>query len=170
VAANIRGRSYKILADITLTSDSAGVIFAHGSRFGGHTLFIKNRRLHYVYNFLGIKPEQKFVSKELAPGKHVVGMTFVREKSGKYGESLGKTQLYVDDTIVAEGPMKTQPGHFTLGGDGLCVGYDSEDRVSEEYEAPYTFTDGTILGVGIDVGDDVYLDLEKEAAAAFARD
>jgi arylsulfatase len=170
VGANVRGRSYKILADVTLTSDSAGVIFAHGSRFGGHVLFIKNRRLYYVYNFLGIKPEQKLVSQELAPGKHVVGMTFVREKSGKYGESLGKTQLYVDDTIVAEGPMKTQPGHFTLGGDGLCVGYDSEDRVSEEYEAPYTFTDGTILGVGIDVGDDVYLDLEKEAAAAFARD
>ena len=97
-------------------------------------------------------------------------MAFVREKSGKYGESIGKAQLYVDDKVVAEGPMKTQPGHFTLCGDGLCVGYDSEDRVSEEYEAPYTFTDGTILGVAVDVGDDVYLDLEKEAAAAMARD
>ena len=58
----------------------------------------------------------------------------------------------------------------TLGGDGLCVGYDSEDKVSEEYEVPYTFTDGTILGVAIDVGEDVYLDLEKEAAGALARD
>ena len=38
------------------------MIFAHGSRFGGHSLFIKNRKLYYVYNFLGIKPEQKFVS------------------------------------------------------------------------------------------------------------
>ena len=43
-------------------------------------------------------------------------------------------------------------------------------KVSEEYEAPNAFTDGTILGVGVDVGDDVYLDLEKEAAAAMARD
>ena len=170
VGANIRGRSYKIIADVTLTSDSTGVIFAHGSRFGGHALFIQERKLYYVYNFLGIKPEQKFVSKELAPGKHTVGMTFVREKSGKYGESIGKTQLYVDDQVVAAGPMKTQPGHFTLGGDGLCVGYDSEDRVSEEYEGTNPFTDGAILGVAIDVGDDVYLDLGKEAAAAMARD
>src|SRR6185369_9151726 len=63
VGVNIRGRSYKIIADVTVTSDSSGVIFAHGSRFGGHALFIKGRKLYYVYNFLGIKPEQKFVSK-----------------------------------------------------------------------------------------------------------
>ena len=45
------------------------MIFAHGSRFGGHALFIKDRKLHYVYNFLGIKPEQTFVSPELAAGQ-----------------------------------------------------------------------------------------------------
>ena len=39
-----------------------GVIFAHGSRFGGHALFIKDGKLHYVYNFLGIPPEQTFTS------------------------------------------------------------------------------------------------------------
>ena len=171
IAANVRGRSYKIIADVNLTSDAHGVVFAHGSRFGGHTLFIKDRKLYYVYNFLGIKPEQQLVSsQELTQGKHTVGIAFVREKSGAHGESLGKAQLYVDDKVVAEGPLKTQPGHFTLCGDGLCVGYDSEDRVSEQYVAPYEFTDGTILGVAVDVGEDVYLDLEKEAAGALARD
>jgi len=170
VAANIRGRSYKIIADVGLTSDSRGVILAHGSRFGGHALFVKDRMLYYVYNFLGIE-EQKFVSKEpLDPGKHAVGMAFTREKSGKYGESIGKVQLFVDEKVVAEGPMKTQPGHFTLCGDGLCVGFDSADRVSKEYEGTYPFADGTILGVAVDVGDDKYFDLEKEAVAAFARD
>jgi arylsulfatase len=170
VAANIRGRSYKIIADVDITPDTHGVIFAHGSRFGGHTLFIKDRKLYYVYNFLGIKPEQKFVSGELTPGKHALGMAFTREKSGKYTESLGKTQLFVDDKVVAEGPMRTQTGHFTLCGDGLCVGFDSADKVSEEYEAPGTFTDGTILGVAVDVSGEVYLDLEREAVGALARD
>jgi arylsulfatase len=171
VGVDIRGRSYKIVADVTTTSDSAGVLFAHGSRFGGHALFIKKRRLYYVYNFLGIKPEQKLVSTEdLAPGKHVLGVAFVRHKSGKLGESIGTAQLYVDEKVVAEGPWKTQPGHFSLCGDGICVGYDSEDKISEEYEAPATFRDGKLLGVAVDVGDDVYLDLEHEAAAAMARD
>ena len=74
VAVNVRGRSYKILADVEITDpDCSGVIFAHGSRFGGHALFIKDKKLYYVYNFLGIKPEQQFVSGELKPGKYTVG-------------------------------------------------------------------------------------------------
>ena len=169
VAVNIRGRSYKILADVEITDPNAsGVIFAHGSRFGGHALFIKDKKLHYVYNFLGIKPEQKFVSPELKPGKYTLGMEFIREAPGKYHESVGKTKLYVDDKVVAEGPMRTQVGKFTLSGDGLCIGRDSGDNVSQEYKAPGTFKGGTILGVGVNVGDEQYLDLEKEAAAAFA--
>ncbi|HVY73712.1 MAG TPA: sulfatase-like hydrolase/transferase, partial [Puia sp.] len=70
VAANIRNRSYKILANVEITNNASGVIFAHGSRFGGHSLFIKDHKLYYVYNFLGIKPEQVFSSPALKPGKY----------------------------------------------------------------------------------------------------
>jgi len=42
--------------------------------------------------------------------------------------------------------------------------------VSRSYPPGFPFKGGEILGVGVDVGDDVYLDLEREAAAAFARD
>jgi arylsulfatase len=172
VAVNVRGRSYKILADVEIKdADCSGVIFAHGSRFGGHSLFIKNKKLYYVYNFLGIKPEQQFVSSEpLKPGKYTLGMEFTREKAGPNQESMGTTKLYVNDKVVATGPMRAQVGKFTLAGDGLCIGRDSGDNVSQEYKAPGTFKGGTILGVGVDVGKDVYLDLEQEAAGAFARD
>lgn len=171
VAVNLRGRSYKIVADVEITdTDCSGVIFAHGSRFGGHSLFMKDKKLHYVYNFLGIKPEQKFVSLELKPGKYVLGMEFIRESAGKHHESLGKTRLYVNDKVVVEGPMKTQPGKFTLSGDGLCIGFDSGDAVSKDYKTPGEFKGGTILGVGVTIEKTQYLDLEKEAAGAFARD
>ncbi len=170
VAVNVRGRSYKILADVELTADTAGVIFAHGSRFGGHALFIKDRKLHYVYNFLGIKPEQTLVSPELKPGKYTLGMEFLREKAGPNGESLGHCSLYVNDKAVAEGDMRTQIGKFTLSGDGLCVGRDSGDAVSGEYQSPGTFTGGTIFFVGVTIEKAQYLDLEKLAAAAFAVD
>ena len=170
VAANVHGRSYKILGNIEIADASAsGVIFAHGSRFGGHTLFIKDRKLHYVYNFLGIRPEQHFVSKtELRPGKHTVGVEFVREKAGEHGESLGTAKLYIDDQIVAEGPLKTQPGKFTLSGDGLCVGYDSGDAVSQEYKTPGTFKGGTIFLVGVTVEKTQYSDLQQEAKRLWA--
>src|SRR5262249_33172808 len=171
VAVNRPGRAVQILAPVQIQDPNcSGVIFAHGSRFGGHALFIKDKKLHYVYNFLGIKPEQKFVSPELKPGKHVLGMEFIREDKGKYGESVGKMKLYVDDKPVAEGPMKTQPGKFTLSGAGLCVGRDSGDAVSQEYQTPGEFKGGTILGVGVSVEKKQYLDLETIAAGAFAAD
>ena len=101
VAVNTRGRSYKIIANVEIADpDCSGVIFAHGSRFGGHALFIKDRKLHYVYNFLGIKPEQTFVSSELKPGKYTLGMEFIRERAGEHDESLGKTTLYVNEAVA----------------------------------------------------------------------
>jgi hypothetical protein len=171
VAVNTRSRSFKILAEVEITSaDAAGVIFAHGSRFGGHALFLKDRKLWYVYNFLGIPPEQQFVSDEVAPGKHVLGMEFVKESAGEHHEALGTTRLYVDEDVVAEGPMRTQVAQFTLCGDGLCVGRDSGDAVSEEYSAPGTFTGGTVLQVEVSVGNDQYVDLERQAHAMMARE
>ena len=44
----------------------SGVLFAHGSRFGGHTLYVKDNRLHYDYNFVGMH-EQKIVATEDVP-------------------------------------------------------------------------------------------------------
>jgi arylsulfatase A-like enzyme len=165
VAVSIRGRSYKIAANVDITdADAAGVIFAHGSRFGGHSLFIKEKKLYYVYNFLGIKPEQTFVSDtEIKPGKYTFGVEFTRTGAGDHGSNEGTTKLYIGDKVVAQGKMKTQPAKFTLSGDGLCVGWDSGDAVSELYKAPARFKGGTIQGVAIDVGKDVYIDLEQEA-------
>jgi len=163
-AVNIRGRSYKILTNVEVTNKTSGVLFAHGSRFGGHSLFIKNNKLYYVYNFLGIKPEQVFESNiTLTPGKHTLGMEFTRETAGPNGESVGVTKLYIDEKLVAEGPMKTQPAKFTLSGDGLCVGYDSGDAVSELYPTPSTFSGGKLDFVGVTVEGTPYVDLEAEA-------
>lgn len=163
-AVNIRGRSYKILANVEITKEASGVLFAHGSRFGGHSLFIKDSKLYYVYNFLGISPEQVFESSiKLKPGKYTLGVEFIRESAGDKGESFGTTKLYIDEQLVAEGPMRTQPAKFTLSGDGLCVGYDSGDGVSEFYPSPSRFSGGKIGFVGVTVEGTPYIDLEAEA-------
>lgn len=172
VAVNVRGRSYKIVADVDVKdANASGVLFAHGSRFGGHTLFLKDKKLNYVYNFLGIAPEQKFTSNvAITPGKHVFGMEFNREKQGPNGESIGTMKLYIDGKEVASGPMRTQTGKFTLSGDGLCIGFDSGDAVSKEYKTPGEFKGGEIYGVGVNVGKIEYSDLNNEAKRALGRD
>jgi arylsulfatase A-like enzyme len=174
-AANTRGRSYKILAEVEIDEGAdggaEGVIYAQGARFGGHSLFVKDHKLWYAYNFIGIPPEQQLVSHvDLQPGRHVVGVEFSKENLGERHETHGTAKLYVDDQVVAEAALKTQPGHFALCGEGLSIGHDSGDPVSKEYPAGFPFHGGRIVEVEVNIGDDVYLDVEREFAAALARD
>jgi arylsulfatase len=168
--ANTHGVSFKILAEIELTKDSKGVIFAHGSRFGGHSLFIKDDKLTYCYNFLGVPPEQRIIANVPPPGKHIVGVEFTKQTMGKYQEAHGPLKLYIDDKVVAENEIRTMTGHFSLCGEGLCVGYDSGDPVSSEYGPKFEFTEGSVSKVVFDVADDAYVDVARHMQAALARD
>src|SRR5262249_11835524 len=49
-AVNVRNRSYTIAAEVDIqTPEASGVLFSHGARFGGHSLYIKDRTLKYAY-------------------------------------------------------------------------------------------------------------------------
>ena len=147
------------------------MLIANGARFGGHTMFLKDRKLWYVSNFMGIPPEQQLVSPDdVGVGAHVLGMEFAKESHGEHGEAVGTATLYVDDLAVAKSDWKTQPGHFALCGEGITVGRDSSDPVSKEYGPPFAFAGGRIKVVEINIGDDVYLDLERDFHAAMSRD
>ncbi len=135
-----------------------------------HAINIKERKHNCVYNFLGIQPEPTFVSDELAPGQRVLDVEFIRESASEYGESRDTAKLYVDDQVVIEDPMRAQVGKFTLCGDGLCIGHASADPVGRHYAKNVEIIGGHILGVGVDVSEEQYLDLVIGAMAAFARD
>jgi arylsulfatase len=172
VAVNVRGRSYTIAAGVSLdTPEAAGVLFAHGGVGGGHSLYLKDGRLHYLYNWLGERHQFVSSERELEPGRHVLSAEF--RKTGDDPETrsaLGRLTLYVDDEAVGEGEVMTQPGFFALCGDGLCVGRDSGSPVSHDYAAPFAFAGGTIDRVVVDVSGDPYVDHEKEVLAWLARD
>ena len=169
-AANVHGVSYKALAEVEFSGDAQGVIFAQGSRFGGHALFVTDGALTYAYNFLGIPPETRITATAPSSGRHVVGVEFTKERMGEHHESYGPLKLWVDDEVVAEQEIRTMTGHFSLCGEGLCIGYDGGDAVSAEYRPKFAFTGGTITKVVFDVADDAYIDVERHIAAAFARD
>ena len=52
---------------------------------------------------------------------------------GEHREGIGPLKLYIDDQVVAEQEIRTVMGHFSLCGEGLCIGYDSGDAASSEY-------------------------------------
>lgn len=169
-AANVHGVSYKIAAEVDLVADSEGVIFAHGSRFGGHSLFVKDGTVTYAYNFLGIPPEDHIQAALPLPGKHIIGVEFTKERMGEYREAIGPLKLYIDDQLIAQQEIRTVLGHFSLCGEGLTIGRDSADPVSSLYEYGFDWKGGEIERVVFDVSDDAYVDLEAHLAAAMSRD
>jgi arylsulfatase len=171
-AARTLGVSFKILAEVEFAGDSKGVICAQGSRFGGYSMFVRDGQLQFVYNFPGIAPEQKLSCPAPKPGKHIVGVAFDKKSISKNLEALGTMTLYVDDKAVASADFRTQTGHYSLAGEGLCIGHDSGDTVSGAYrgEGKYAFSGGGIVKVVYDIADDAYVDVERKFAAKIARD
>ncbi|MEL6305800.1 MAG: sulfatase-like hydrolase/transferase, partial [Bacteroidota bacterium] len=109
VAPNIRTRSYEIEAIVNVgdSTELKGVLMAHGGRFGGHSFYIHDNQLCYVYNWLGQR-EQK-VSTSLPndlSGEIKLKVKF--NKSSAQGEdanldtntyggsTLGTVQMYID--------------------------------------------------------------------------
>jgi arylsulfatase A-like enzyme len=173
-AVNVRNRSYHIGALVDIPQAGAqGVLFAHGSRFGGHTLYVKDNRLHYVYNFVG-SLEQKIVGSEDVPvGEQLIlSASFDKDGEDPPGVATGILSLYHGGIKVGEGRIRTQPGKFMLAGEGLCVGRDSGEAVTADYPGagPHTFVGGTIDRVAVDVSGEPYVDLEREAEAMLARE
>jgi arylsulfatase len=169
-AARTLGNSFKILAEVEFTGDSQGVIFSQGSRFGGYTMFVKGGKLHFVYNFLGIPPEQRLTCAAPKLGKQVIGVEFIKDSVGENHEALGKMTLYVGENVAASGNFRVQTGHYALAGEGLAIGYDSGDPVCGDYKPRFPFNGGRIARVIYDVAEDVYIDIERKFAAAMARD
>ena len=173
-AVNIRNRSYAIGALVDLPAAGAqGVLFAHGSRFGGHALYVREDRLHYVYNFVGMQEQRIAATEDLPTGENlIVSAAFEKDGEDPPGVSTGILSLYHGDRKVGEGRIRTQPGKFMIAGEGLCVGRDSADPITGDYPgtSPWSFTGGTIHRVAVDVSGEPYLNLEREAQAMLMRE
>jgi arylsulfatase len=172
-AAEIRGQSFAVLADVTVdTTGAEGVLFKQGGAHGGHVLFLQDGRLHYIYNFLG-EQEQKLSSPGPVPlGRHVFGVRF--ERGGTVENShtpVGEATLYIDEQAVASLPdVKAHPGTFGLAGASISIGRNSGSGVSSVYKAPFEFTGGSIAQVTVDLSGAPYETLETELALAFSKD
>ncbi len=171
VAPNIRNRSYSIAVEVTIdTEEAEGVLFAQGSRFGGHALYIKDGKLKYVYNWVGLE-DQLIESTQPVPLGHVV-LSASFEKEGEAMPTEGTLTLHMREEAVGEGRIKTQPGKFSLAGEGLNIGKEGAEPVTDDHpgERPWAFVGGTIHKAMIDVSGKPFVDLAQEARMAFARD
>jgi arylsulfatase len=171
VTPGIRNRSYAVAVELKIDSpEASGVLFSQGSRFGGHALYLKDGKFRYVYNWVGEFEQIVESTKPFPTGECVLSAAFEKEGDGMPTE--GTLSLFFDEEKVGEAKIKTQPGKFSLAGEGLNVGKDGGEPVTEDYDgtSPWAFVGGTIHQATIDVAGEPWVDLESELAGAFARD
>ena len=156
---NVSGRSHRITAEIEVPpSGVQGVIVAEGGRYGGFSLYVKDGKLVYEDNILGLGHEQIVSSSPLPSGRITVSTVFTADPvvNGKHdilggsGASPGTAQLFVGDQKVAEGRF-SRFGAFTSSiTETFDLGKDSGSPVSAAYEAPFAFT-GKVDKVTLDL-------------------
>jgi arylsulfatase A-like enzyme len=172
-AVNVHNRSFTIGALVDLPAPGAqGVLFAQGSRFGGHALYVKDNQLRYVNNFVGVVEQKVVAEADLPVGENLIlSAAFDKDGEAGPGTATGMLSLYVGDKKIGEGRIKMQPGDFGLTGNGLAVGRGT-GAVTGDYpgERPWRFTGGTIKLVAVDVSGEPYVDLERQAVAMLARE
>ena len=111
-----------------------GVLFAHGSRFGRHALYVKDNRLYHAYNFVGIFEQKIDGTEDVPAGENLIlSASFDKDGEDPPGVSTGLLSLYQGEKKVGERRTKTQPGLFSIAGEGLCVGRDSGEHVTSDY-------------------------------------
>lgn len=170
VAASPVQRSFDIVADVIVADgEPDGVVFAQGSHVGGHTLYVKDGRPQYVYNWLG-EVQQKLASKEpLSSGRHTLCVSFEIRGRDEQNSPVGPARLIVDGTEMAAEEIKTQPGFFGLDG-VITVGRDTGRPASDDYRAPFDFRGGRVEKVTVSLKGMPHRDPEREAEMAHRRD
>jgi arylsulfatase len=149
-AAPTKNRSHTITAtvDVPKTGSSDGVIVANGGVSAGYTLFIKNGRPTYEYNWFTQARYKIKSSDSVKPGQNVIKVDFQYDGGGA-GKG-GLVTLYLNDKKVGEGHVdKTVVGRFSAD-ETFDTGFDSASPVSDEYKSPFKFP-GTVNKVEIDL-------------------
>ena len=158
---DVRNRSYVIRARVERAAGQGGVLVASGARTGGHTLFVADDRLWFVYNRIGTMFEVG--SADVLP----TGLLELGVRFDKTAEHEGMATLLVTQVSdgsgdaaaavagapmeVGSGPVETLPYRQTMY--GMSIGRDAGPTVSGRYPGPFCW-EGTLHWVEYELQDD----------------
>jgi arylsulfatase len=168
---NLKNKSHSITAEIMLPDgDANGVIIAQGGAFAGWSLYVKNGRLKYCYNLLGL---QRFYTESaglLPAGLHQVRMEFTYDGGGL--AKGGDVTLFLDGSRVGEGRIPVTIPMVFSADETTDVGYESASPVAEDYTMHTSAFNGKINWIQLDAGvddQDHLISPEERLRVAMAR-
>ena len=111
---NVKNQSVTITADVEIPAGGAnGVILAQGGRFGGWSLYVKDGKPAYTYNFVGLQQYTVNATERLAPGKATITLDFAYDGNGR-GKG-GTATLSINGKKVGSGRVEKHQRQHLLG-------------------------------------------------------
>jgi arylsulfatase A-like enzyme len=146
-SAPVKNRAHAIETQLVRNGNEEGVLVAVGGMTGGFTMFIKDNKLVYDYNYLdGVHYVMQ--SEPLPPG--TVDVKFNFTKTQEFG---GKGELFVNGTKVGETEMPQMHISTYSLAETFDVGRDTGTQVSKSYTDPFPYN-GALDRVVITVSDE----------------
>jgi arylsulfatase len=127
----LQNKSHAITADLDVPRSGAeGVIAAMGGITGGFSLYARNGKPKYCYNFFGLQQTLVEGASVIPPGRHQVRMEFTYDGGGI--AKGGTVSLFVDGKKNGEGRIEqTEP--FAFGEETCDVGHEGGSPVTTDY-------------------------------------
>ncbi|WZP00201.1 arylsulfatase [Isosphaeraceae bacterium EP7] len=149
VFINTKNKSHTITAEVQVPKGGVnGVILSQAGRFGGWSLYVKDGKPAYTYNFLGLSSYKVAAPKPLPEGKVTIRYEFVYD--GGQGKG-GKGTIFVDGEKVAEGRIDRTQANIFSADEGADVGLDGETPVTDDYKERDNKFTGKIGKVTVDL-------------------
>jgi arylsulfatase A-like enzyme len=170
-APKVFNRPHSITAEVEMPAGGAeGVLLAQGGVSGGYSLYVKDGRLHYVHNYMGLQELRVSSTVDVPEGAVSLRYEFEPTTPPDLSRGMGaggRGQLYIDGELVGDAEFETTVP-IIFGIEGLSCGYDFGEAVTEDYETPFRFT-GAIESVTVDVSGELIKDGEAEMAQLMAQ-
>ena len=148
---NTKNTSFEIEARIRSGGESAGgVLVSQAGRFGGWSLYVKEGRPTYHYNYLGLEQYSVTADAALPEGEATVTMAFDYDGEPKLGGG-GTVTLSIDGKPVGSGRVEKTQFAIWSADETANVGIDRETPVSPDYSEETSAFTGTIDKITITV-------------------
>ena len=130
---NVKNRSHTLTAEVEIPQGGAnGVVLCQGGRFGGWSLYLKDGKPGYTYNWVGLERYSVSAPEALPAGKATVKLEFAYDGGGR-GKG-GTATLLVNGRKVGEGRVEHTNASVFSSDDGADVGVDEGTPVTEDYK------------------------------------
>ena len=134
VFINTKNRSHTITAEVEIPKGGAnGVILSQAGRFGGWSLYVKDGKPTYTYNFLGLSASKVAAPEAAARGQGDDPLR-VRLRRRRPGQGRQRARSSSTARRSPKGGSTARKANVFSADEGADVGLDGETPVTDDYK------------------------------------